>query len=146
VAAKVRAVVAEGMSPILCVGEKERDEEGRYFEILKNQVAASLARLPRSSFRSLIIAYEPLWAIGKSAREAMAPRAIFETAIFIRKALTDLVGAESAQAPQILYGGSVEEENTAAILAEGGVAGLLVGHKSLEPDAFITILKHANAA
>jgi len=146
VAAKVRAVVAEGMIPILCVGERERDTEGRYFETLKNQIAGSLARLPRASFRSLVIAYEPLWAIGKSAREAMAPRAVFETAIFIRKAFTDLYGAESAQAPQILYGGSVEEENTAAILSEGGVDGLLVGHKSLEPESFITILKRANAA
>lgn len=145
VAAKLRAIVADGMTPILCVGEKERDEDGRYFEVLKNQLAGSLARLPRASFRTLIIAYEPLWAIGKSAREAMNPRSVCETSIFIRKALTDLVGAECAQQPTILYGGSVEGENTAAILSEGEVAGLLVGHKSLESDAFITILKHANA-
>ncbi len=145
IAAKARAVVAEGMTPILCVGEKERDAEGHYFEILKNQLAASLARLPRASFRTLVIAYEPLWAIGKSAREAMSPRAVCETAIFIRKVLTDLVGAEAAQQPQILYGGSVEEENTTAILSEGGVAGLLVGHTSLESARFITILKRANA-
>ncbi len=144
IAAKVRAVVAEGMTPILCVGERARDAEGRYFEILKNQLAASLARLPRASFRTLVIAYEPLWAIGKSAREAMSPRAVCETSIFIRKVLTDLVGAENAQQPQILYGGSVEEENTAAILAEGGVDGLLVGHISLESERFITILKRAD--
>ena len=131
--------------PILCVGERERDAEGRYFEMLRNQLAGSLARCPRPLFRSLVIAYEPLWAIGKSAREAMTPRSVCETTIFIRKALTDLFGAEAAQRPQILYGGSVEEENTAAILSEGGVDGLLVGHKSLEPESFITILKSANA-
>lgn len=145
VAQKARAVVAEGMMPILCVGERERDAEGRFFTVLKDQIAGSLARLPRPSFRSLLLAYEPLWAIGKSARDAMTPRSVCETVIFIRKALTDLYGGERAQEPLILYGGSVEEENTAAILSEGGVDGLLVGHKSLEPESLVAILKRAHA-
>ena len=144
VAKKAVAVLKEGMRPILCIGEKERDEDGRYFETLKNQIKGSLAGIRRSDFRELVIAYEPLWAIGKSARDACQPRDIRETEIFMRKTLTDLYDSETAQAPAILYGGSVEGENTAAILSEGGVGGLLVGHKSLDAEEFSAMLKEAN--
>lgn len=145
VAKKVKAVLAERLIPIVCVGEKERDEEGSYFTALKNQIRASLSGIRRVLLRELVIAYEPLWAIGKSARDAMQPRTVRETEIFIRKVLTDLFGAGEAQEPRILYGGSVEEENTAAILAESGVDGLLVGHASLEAEGFGMMLRAANA-
>ncbi len=145
VAKKVKAVLAEGMTPIVCIGEKERDMEGHYFGILKTQLLASLASVRKSDFRNLVIAYEPLWAIGKSARDAMSPQGIRETEIFIRKVLADAVGAETAQMPTVLYGGAVEEENAAAILREGEVGGFLVGHASLESDEFIKILRSADA-
>lgn len=144
VAKKLKAVLAEHLTPIVCVGEHERDAEANYFETLKNQIRSSLAGLRRADFRELLLAYEPLWAIGKSARDAMHPHTIRETEIFIRKVLTDFLGAESAQEPRILYGGSAEEENVAAILAEGGVSGLLVGHASLDAETFARMLKSAN--
>lgn len=145
VSKKVKAALAEGLHPILCIGERERDENAGYFEVLKNQLKASLAGIQRRSLSELVVAYEPLWAIGKSARDAMKPRDIRETEIFIRKVLTDLFGAESARESRILYGGSAEEGNTAAILSEGGVDGLLVGHASLDAAGFVTMLKAANA-
>ena len=145
VSKKLRAVLAEGLVPILCVGEKERDADGTYFDVLKNQLKLSLAGLRRTDFREFVIAYEPLWAIGKSAREAMTPRDIRETTIFIRKVLADMYDAATAQQPVLLYGGSAEESNTAAILSEGGVAGLLVGHASLDATGFIGMLKSANS-
>ncbi len=145
VAKKAVAVLKEGMHPILCIGEKERDADGRYFETLKSQLKNSLAGVRRPDFRYLAIAYEPLWAIGKSARAAAEPRVVRETAIFMRKVLTDSFGAESAQEPRILYGGSAEPENTRAILSEGGVDGLLVGHASLDAEEFGEMLKAANA-
>ena len=145
VAKKLRAALAEGITPIVCIGERERDPEARYFDLLKRQIGGSLAPLRKPDFRNIMIAYEPLWAIGKSAQDAMTPRDIRETAIFVRKALADLFGQETAAVPQILYGGSVEEANTAEILREGGVDGLLVGHASLESDAFTTMLRLANA-
>ena len=145
VSKKAKAVLAEGLTPIICVGEKERDAEARYFDILKNQLKGSLAGIKRVQLRELVIAYEPLWAIGKSARDAMKPQDIRETSIFIRKVLTDLYDAETAQQPALLYGGSAEPENTAAILSEGGVSGLLVGHASLDAEGFSEMLKEANA-
>lgn len=145
VSKKAKAVLAEGLVPILCIGERERDADGRYFDVLKNQIKFSLAGVKRASVRELVIAYEPLWAIGKSARDAMSPRDIRETEIFIRKVLTDFFDAETAKAPLILYGGSAEPENTRAILADGGVAGLLVGHASLDAEGFGKMLKSANA-
>lgn len=144
VSKKVKAALAEGLRPILCIGERERDEDARYFEVLKNQLNASLSGIQRRFLSELVIAYEPLWAIGKSARDAMNPRAIQETEIFIRKVLTDLFGAENARESRILYGGSVEEANTKAILTDGGVGGLLVGHASLDAEGFIRMLKTAN--
>ncbi len=145
VAKKVCAVLKEGMSAILCIGEKERDADAKYFELLKNQLKNSLAGTARKSLLGLIIAYEPLWAIGKSAREAMSPRDVREMSIFIKKLLTDLYDPSIAEAVPILYGGSVEEGNTASLLAEGGIFGLLVGHASLDAERFTRVLKTANA-
>lgn len=145
VSKKLKAVLSEGLVPIVCVGEKERDADGQYFGILKNQIKLSLAGAKRVDLRGIVIAYEPLWAIGKSARDAMKPAGIRETEIFIRKVLTDLFDAETAQAPLILYGGSAEPENTHAILTEGGVAGLLVGHASLDAETFTRMLRSANS-
>lgn len=144
VARKLKATLAEGLTPVLCVGERERDAEGRYLDTLKAQLTASLAGTNRSQLRDIVIAYEPLWAIGKSARDAMNPRVVRETEIFIRKTLTDLFGAGEAREPRILYGGSVEEANTKAMLTDGGVDGLLVGHASLDAEGFIKMLKTAN--
>lgn len=145
VSKKIHAVLAEGLTPILCVGEKDRDVDGKYFDILKNQIKCSLAGLRRPDFREFVIAYEPIWAIGKSAREAMTPRDIHETTIFIRKVLADMYDADTAKLPLLLYGGSAEEGNTESILQGGGVAGLLVGHASLDATGFIKMLKTANA-
>jgi len=145
VSKKVKAVLAEGMRPILCIGERARDENAGYFEVLKNQLKHSLFGIQRRFLPELAVAYEPLWAIGKSARDAMKPRDICETSIFIRKVLTDLYDADTAQQPAILYGGSVEAENAAAILSEGEINGLLVGHASLDAKEFINMLKTANA-
>jgi len=144
VSKKVKAVLIEGLTPIVCVGEKERDPDSRYFDILKTQIVASFTGIVRAQFQGICIAYEPLWAIGKSAKEAMDPRGIREMAIFIQKVLADSFGEETAQLPRILYGGSAEESNTAPILAEGGVSGLLVGHASLDAERFTKMLKTAN--
>lgn len=145
VSKKVLAVLKEGLKAILCIGEKERDEEAKFYDILKNQIKNSFSGIQRRYLMDLIIAYEPVWAIGKSVREAMTPRDIRETAIFIKKVLADIYGQETTASIPILYGGSAEPENAGAILSEGGVDGLLVGHKSLDAEDFIKILKSANA-
>ncbi|HCB35202.1 MAG TPA: triose-phosphate isomerase [Candidatus Taylorbacteria bacterium] len=144
VSKKLRAVLAERLIPIVCVGEKERDTDGRYFETLKSQILASFSGVTGAQLRGVCVAYEPLWAIGKSAKDAMEPRGIHEMAIFIHKVLFDQFG-EGAERPRILYGGSVEEKNAGSILVEGGVSGLLVGHASLDGEGFAKMLRVANA-
>ena len=87
------------------------------------------------------MAYEPVWAIGKSAAEAMRGEELEETAIFIRKILTEAIGREAMAKVPILYGGSVESENAGALIREGGINGFLVGRASTGIDSFIDILK-----
>jgi triosephosphate isomerase len=141
VSKKAKAVLLEGAKAVLCVGEKERDANGAYFEFLKNQIKQSLLGIEKPVLKNLLIAYEPLWAVGKSFKEAMQPADIRETVIFIKKVLSDMYGRETAALIQIIYGGAVETENAVSVFSEGGADGVLVGHKSLVSDDFISILK-----
>ena len=88
----------------------------------------------------LVVAYEPVWAIGKTAANAMQPQELEETVIFIRKTLVDIVGRTDALKVPILYGGSVEGENAARLMQEGGVGGFLVGHASAQLRSFADIV------
>lgn len=141
VAKKVAAVLKEDLIAILCVGEKERDENGTYFEFLRQQIRASLAKTQKRYVGNLIIAYEPIWAIGKSEYEAMKSKDVHQMVIFIKRILTDMYGAEEAAQVPILYGGSVSPRNTLDIVGGGEVQGLLVGRQSLDPESFSEILK-----
>jgi triosephosphate isomerase (TIM) len=130
-----------GMSPILCVGEHKRDVSGNHFFFIREQIRSALQVLPRPAISSLIVAYEPVWAIGKSAKDAMKPADVHEMVIFIRKTVAESAGFASASALPILYGGSVEPANAAMLMREGFVSGFLVGHASLVPTDFATIIE-----
>ncbi|MDP3735644.1 MAG: triose-phosphate isomerase [bacterium] len=140
VSKKVRAALGAGLTAVLCIGERERDDEGRYLAFLESQLGAALAGLSRQKLGKLMVAYEPIWAIGKGAESAMGPHDMHETSLFIRKVLRERYGERAAFAVPILYGGSVAPENAAAIVRDGEVQGLLVGHKSLDPKAFGEIM------
>ena len=144
VSKKACAALKEGLNVVICIGESERDPGGSYFEFLKNQIRESCKGIQRRHLTNLLIAYEPLWVIGKSWKEAMTPDNIRETAIFIKKILSDMFDQVSVESVPIIYGGSVEPENTSDVLKAGGVAGILVGHKSLVIEDFIKMLKSAN--
>jgi triosephosphate isomerase len=144
VSKKACAALKEELNVVICVGESERDANGSYFEFLKNQIRESCKGIQRRQLSNLLIAYEPLWVIGKSWKEAMTPDNIHETVIFIRKTLSDMFDQASAESVAILYGGSVEPENTSEVLKTSGVSGILVGHKSLVIEDFIKMLKSAN--
>ena len=140
--AQLRAAAGEGLVPILCVGEKERDSGGGHFTLLAGQLSAVLGeKSSKSNIKRLVIAYEPVWAIDKHAEDAMHPAELQETVIFIRKTLADILGRPVALRTAILYGGSVEGENARILIAEGGVAGFLVGHASADIDTFLPILQ-----
>lgn len=143
VAGKVRALHFAGVTAVMCVGEDNRDSGGQYLDTLKNQIKHSLAGIEKKNLSYLVVAYEPVWAIG--ATQAMSPADVHETAIFIRKVLADIFGQDYVTKIPILYGGSVNFRNAGEIVGEGHVDGLLVGRESINPDGFNEILKVVDA-
>lgn len=141
VSKKASACLKTGLKVIVCIGEKIRDEQGNYLEFLRNEIRDSLNKVQKRFLKNLIIAYEPIWAIGKKDADAMLPSDIRETAIYIKKIMSEIYGNESAIAVPILYGGSVGAKNSEDIIKNGGIDGFLVGHQSLKPENFNEILR-----
>ncbi|MBI3573601.1 triosephosphate isomerase [Candidatus Kaiserbacteria bacterium] len=142
VSKKTVAAIAAKLHPIVCVGEKERDQEGTHFAVLAKNVTASLARIEPAHASKLTIAYDPLWAIGEP--EAPPPRVVSESVIFIRKTLADMWGREAALKIRIIYGGSVTAESAKVFLKEAHVQGLLVGRASVDALSFTNIIRAAS--
>jgi triosephosphate isomerase len=132
------------MTAVLCIGEKTRDAQGDYLEFLKSQIKASLSGFPKKSLSHLVIAYEPVWAIG--AKEAMTPGLIHEMVIFVKKVLSDMYGQDEVAHVPVLYGGSVNFRNAADIIKLGEVDGLLVGRESVNMAGFPDLLKAVDSA
>ena len=139
-AEKMQRVVGQGLAPVLCVGEKiDEREAGATNEVVVRQLLAALeglATFTAAELLSLVIAYEPVWAIG-TGRTA-TPADASEAHAAIRTALREKAGAASDAIP-ILYGGSVTASNASALLAAPGVDGLLVGGASLDPESWAAI-------
>lgn len=133
---KTARALDAGLHPIVCIGEKKRDDEGAYLEVIRKQLEAIFFGMSKDWFSRVTIAYEPIWAIGKTAEESVTPHALHETAIYIRKVLVDLFDKRHALACPILYGGSVEPENAEELISNTGVNGFLVGHASLTTESF----------
>jgi len=138
---KLQVAFDTDLTPILCIGEKERDKDGNHLGFIRNQIKECLTGLQKKYLVGINIAYEPIWAIGKSYKEAMNPTDIHETTLFIKKIISELFGADIAGGCRILYGGSVEAENASEIMRLGNVDGFLVGHASLNHEQFSAILK-----
>ncbi len=144
-AKKVALAAKQGLTVVLCVGERERTgEEGGHYRIVRDQLLASLAGVPAKAASSLVIAYEPVWAIGTQAKRAATPEDFREIAILVRKNLTDIFGKKAAFAIPVLYGGSVDEHNAGGFITGGGADGLLIGRVSLDPLQFNAIIRLAN--
>ncbi len=140
IANKVLASLKIGLETILCVGEKERDSHGDYLNFLRQQIINSLNKVSKRYLKKLIIAYEPVWAIGKSEDEALKATDLHETSIFIKKVLSEIYGQELAMSVRILYGGSVNHKNAKELVTLGEVQGLLVGRESLNTKKFENLL------
>ena len=139
---KVKAVLANGMKPILCVGEKlEEREAGKTLDIVSEQTVKGLEGISKEDAKNVVVAYEPVWAIGtgKTATPAMAQ----EVHAAIRKVLADAFGADVADSIQILYGGSMKPENADALLAEKDIDGGLIGGAALKADSFVALIESA---
>jgi len=137
---RVLAALSEGLKPIVCVGETlEERESGKAFDVIKRQITGGLANLSVEQMASVVIAYEPVWAIGtgKTATPAQAQ----EVHAFIRKLLNDLFGQTTAEATRIQYGGSVKPDNVTELMSQPDIDGALVGGASLKVDSFEKIIK-----
>ncbi|MBA7626971.1 Triosephosphate isomerase [subsurface metagenome] len=137
---KIRAALRVKLKPILCVGEKlEENEADRTEEIVTKQLRASLAGLDYPN--GLIIAYEPIWAIGTG--KAATGEQANETISLIRHSIVELYGEKTAQDTRILYGGSVTAANATEFINQPEIDGALVGGASLKADQFLSIVKQA---
>lgn len=140
VSRKVLAALREGITPIFCVGETLGEREyGKTFATIEGQVRGGLNDVVLDKGSELVLAYEPVWAIG-TGKTASTEEAQ-EVHGFIRKILSDLFGGKVADSIRILYGGSVKPENAAALLAMPDIDGALVGGASMDPDSFSGIVR-----
>lgn len=137
---KVRAALDARFTPIVCVGEPERDASGGHFNFVRTQLRGGFAGVDPKELSRVVVAYEPVWAIGKETPPP--PHDIHEMAVFIRKSLVATHG-EAAMSVRIIYGGSTNEHNVEGILTEGDVVGVLPGHVSIDPQRFRVLLQRA---
>ena len=137
---KVQAALAAGLIPVLCIGETEAEREAaETFSVLDKQIRFGLEGVSLQNPGDLVVAYEPVWAIGtgKTATREQAQ----EAHAFIRGLLRELYGEPLADAVRILYGGSVKPDNIAALMGMDDIDGALVGGASLEPETFARIVR-----
>ena len=138
--AKVHAALRNNLTPIVCMGEGlEVRQAGSQVEHVLAQLDADLAGVSADQVAGLVIAYEPVWAIGTG--EVATPEDAQEVCAAIRGRIAETFGAQAAAAVRILYGGSVKASNVAGIMAQADVDGALVGGASLDPDEFVGIVR-----
>lgn len=141
VAQKIAHAVTHGLVPILCVGEKERDAEGHYLAEVRADIASALEGVEPKERADIIIAYEPVWAINKTANESIGVTDLAEMTLYIRKVLAELSTAKTSAKTTVIYGGSVEPENIRGLAGGSGIDGFLVGHASIDPVMFAALVK-----
>lgn len=141
-AKKVDAALANNMTIIFCFGEELHDRKNDiHFEVVKNQLTEGLFHLDAKSWQNIILAYEPVWAIGTG--ETASPEQAQEMHAFIRKTLTEKYDAALAEDISILYGGSVKPGNAKDIFSKPDVDGGLIGGAALKADDFLAIVRSA---
>jgi triosephosphate isomerase len=139
---RLKAALAVGLTPMVCIGELlEERESGKTEAVMDTQLNGGLAGISNEDMEKIVIAYEPVWAIGtgKTATPEMAE----ETHAYIRKVLTDMFGSDTSGKVRIQYGGSMKPANSAELIAQPDIDGGLVGGASLEPDSFAELIKNA---
>jgi len=142
VARKANLVLGAGLTPIICIGERERDVNGKYLLEIKTQLLGSILGIHRNKLTDIIIAYEPVWAIGQAFGGAMEPTLIHEMVIYIKKILSEIIGQENAFNVPVLYGGSVDDKAAQAIIVAGDADGLLIGRTSVNKIAISNIISY----
>jgi len=138
---RLKAAVAAGLTPICCVGEVlEEREAGLTDDVLRRQCMRAFHAISAKKAAKLVVAYEPVWAIGTG--KTATPELAAEAHAVIRNEVTELFGEAYTSSLRILYGGSVKPDNASALMAQEGIDGALVGGASLDPKSFAAIVKY----
>lgn len=141
--AKINSVLNAELTPIYCVGETMEDREsGRMADVITEQIHEGLADVPVSKIASVVIAYEPVWAVGSD--KIPTSDEIMEVKILIKKIFADTFGAPVAEKMRVLYGGSVKASTAKQVCTDAGMDGVLVGRESLIPLEFVKIAEIIN--
>jgi triosephosphate isomerase (TIM) len=138
---KTLAALKVALTPIVCVGEKlDERESGKTFAVCEKQIREGLSVLSKEQAAKIVLAYEPVWAIGTG--KVATPAQAEEVHIYIRKTIASLFGNDIADGMRILYGGSVKPENVAELMGQSNIDGALVGGASLEADSFAKLVTY----
>mgnify|MGYP000054785699 CR=1 FL=1 len=140
VSLKLQHTLAQGLTPILCIGERVRDEDAQYLVFLREEISSAFTALSQKERMTVLIAYEPIWAIGKTAADSIGPSDLAEMVLYIRKVLSEFLPGKGSSRARILYGGSVEADNAGA-LAQGGIDGFLIGHAATNTESFTKLVR-----
>lgn len=139
---KLINVLKAKLTPIICIGERERDRDGSFLSFVEDQIKKCFLNVSKSDVKKIIVTYEPVWAISSQSKREATKEEFTEMKIFIRKILSDLYDLKSAQDIKILYGGSVNKDNINNFIKEAD--GVLVGKASLNYKNFEQIIKSIN--
>lgn len=138
---KVKAAVAQGLTPIVCVGELlEERSMGDTYNVIERQIRRAFDGMPAADVARTVIAYEPVWAIGTG--KTATPHQAQEAHRFIRKLVAKIAGPEVGEGTRILYGGSVKPENAKELMAQADIDGALVGGASLNAESFVRMVRY----
>lgn len=137
---KVSNALKNKIIPIVCLGEEKRDRQGEYLRFLENQIKEIFHNIEAKDFQKVVIAYEPVWAIGKNI-DVIDTHQLNQTILFIRKILVGIYDRKLGMSVKILYGGSVNLENVKALNTESDIDGFLIGRASTNPHVLKDILK-----
>lgn len=140
---KALAVLQQGLTAVVCVGERVRDAQGDYFNHIESQLKSLLPHIKKVHLPKLVIAYEPIWAIstGDGKGGTATPDIAYEMKLFIQKVISDTLGRTVVSKIRILYGGSVNALNAESLFKVGNTDGFLIGGASLKPQEFGAIIK-----
>lgn len=136
---KIQQALKTNMDVIICIGEKVRDADGGYLEVIKTQLKEVLMGINRQQFQRIILAYEPVWAIGSTSNQADSPYDLHQMVVYIRKCLREMFDPTISTLIPILYGGSANPGNAEDIICNGEVDGLLIGRASWTAESFSAI-------
>ena len=139
VSKKIHAVLKRRLTPVVCIGERTRDNQGQFFNAIAAQIKALTQGLTAMQLQKVVIAYEPIWAIGTGA--TATAENVKEMQLFIVSTLTKLFDRKVAEKVRLVYGGSVKASNAKELYEQGGMNGFLVGGASLRAAEFIAIIK-----